>query len=221
MSIASSQHVYNAISAVQGELAECGISKSRKNQQQGYAFRGIDEVYNTLAPILSKHGLVILPRMIERTVSERESKSGQPLFFTVVKAEFDFVAGDDGSKHTVTTYGEAMDSADKATNKAMSAAMKYACLMTFTIPTEGDNDADAVTHDVKAKNGKHDAPPKTDGPATEQQINDVKALALATQTEEPKAAAWASGNRTSVYAELTASESVKLIDMLRKKASKV
>jgi hypothetical protein len=41
-----------------------------------------------------------------------------------------------------------MDSADKATNKAMSAAYKYACLQTFCIPTEGDNDADATTHQV-------------------------------------------------------------------------
>jgi len=30
----------------------------------------------------------------------------------------------------------------------MSAAYKYAAFMTFAIPTEGDNDADATTHDV-------------------------------------------------------------------------
>lgn len=41
-----------------------------------------------------------------------------------------------------------MDSADKATNKAMSAAYKYAAMQAFCIPTEGDNDADAHTHDV-------------------------------------------------------------------------
>jgi hypothetical protein len=62
-----------------------------------------------------------------------------------VEAEFDFVAASDGSKHTVKTYGEAMDSGDKATNKAMSAAYKYAAFQAFCIPTEGDNDADATT----------------------------------------------------------------------------
>ena len=41
-----------------------------------------------------------------------------------------------------------MDGGDKATNKAMSAAYKYALLQTFAIPTEGDNDADATTHEV-------------------------------------------------------------------------
>jgi hypothetical protein len=63
--------------------------------------------------------------------------------------EFAFVSVSDGSTHIVKTYGEAMDSADKATNKAMSAAYKYACLQTFCIPTEGDNDADATTHTVQ------------------------------------------------------------------------
>ena len=68
-----------------------------------------------------------------------------------VEAEFDFVSSADGSAHTVRTFGEAMDSGDKATNKAMSAAYKYAAFMTFAIPTEGDNDADATSHEVAAK----------------------------------------------------------------------
>jgi hypothetical protein len=46
--------------------------------------------------------------------------------------------------------GEAMDSGDKSSNKAMSAAYKYAAFQAFCIPTEGDNDADATTHDVRA-----------------------------------------------------------------------
>jgi hypothetical protein len=61
------------------------------------------------------------------------------------------VSADDGSIHVVRTMGEAMDSSDKATNKAMSAAYKYAALMTFAIPTEGDNDADAHTPQVVAQ----------------------------------------------------------------------
>ena len=43
-----------------------------------------------------------------------------------------------------------MDSGDKATNKAMSAAYKYAAMQAFAIPTEGDNDADSTTHEVIA-----------------------------------------------------------------------
>jgi len=142
--------VYKAINAVQSELAILGITKNRRNQQgSGYNFRGIDDVYNTIAPLLSKHGLCILPRVLSRECIERISKSGGGLFYVTVDAEFDFVSAEDGSKHTVKTFGEAMDSGDKATNKAMSAAYKYACFQAFSIPTEADNDADAHTHEIK------------------------------------------------------------------------
>lgn len=143
--------VYRAIAAVQGALSKVGIAKNRRNQQgSGYNFRGIDDVYSALSPLLAEHGLVIVPRLTERVVVERQSKAGGALFNVTVKADFDFIAAEDGSIHTASTYGEAMDSADKATNKAMSAAYKYAAFMTFAIPTEGDNDADAETHEVAA-----------------------------------------------------------------------
>lgn len=142
--------VYKAIAAVQGELAKVGIAKANRNSQQGYNFRGIDDVYAALSPLLAKHGLCVIPRVVERTMLEKATSKGNPLFYVTVHAEFDFVSSEDGSKHTAATYGEAMDSGDKATNKAMSAAYKYAAFMTFAIPTEGDNDADATTHDVAA-----------------------------------------------------------------------
>lgn len=142
--------VYKAIAAVQGELAKVGIAKANRNSQQGYNFRGIDDVYAALSPLLAKHGLCVIPRVIERTMLEKTTSKGNPLFYVTVHAEFDFVSSEDGSKHTAATYGEAMDSGDKATNKAMSAAYKYAAFMAFAIPTEGDNDADATTHDVRS-----------------------------------------------------------------------
>ena len=153
--------VYAKIAAVQGELAKVGISKSRKNQTPGqqYNFRGIDEVYNTLAPMMAEHGLCILPRVVDHSLTERgKTRNGNAIYSAVVTAEFDFVSADDGSIHVVRTVGEAMDSSDKATNKAMSAAYKYAALMTFAIPTEGDNDADAHTPEVVADEPKPKAP---------------------------------------------------------------
>lgn len=141
--------VYQAINAVQGELAKTGIAKTRTNTQgSGFKFRGIDDVYNAIAPLLAEHGLCILPRMLSRICEERVSKSGGALFYVTVEAEFDFVAVEDGSKHTVKTFGEAMDSGDKATNKAMSSAYKYACFQSFAIPLEGDPDSDANSFEV-------------------------------------------------------------------------
>jgi hypothetical protein len=149
--------VYGAIADVMGKLSKVGISKDNKNAQQGYKFRGIDDVYNALAPFLSESRLLILPRVLSRSVTERETKSGGALFYVVLDVEFDFVAAVDGSRHVVRVVGEAMDSGDKATNKAMSAAYKYACMEAFCIPTEGDNDADAHTHEIKGINPRGDA----------------------------------------------------------------
>ena len=154
--------VYSAIAAVQGEIAKVGISKGRKNQQQGYSFRGIDDIYGALASLLSSNGLCILPRALSRECVERQTAKGSAIFYVTVEVEFDFVSVEDGSRHVVKTYGEAMDSADKATNKAMSAAYKYACLQAFCIPTEGDNDADATTHEVSSKGEQTKPDPKND-----------------------------------------------------------
>jgi len=149
--------VYAAIASVMADIAKEGIAKGRSNQQQGYKFRGIDDVYNALSPILSAHKLVMLPRVLTRDVIERQTKSGGALFYVTVDMEFTLVCAEDGSNHVIRTYGEAMDSGDKATNKAMSAAYKYAAMQAFCIPTEGDNDADAVTHEVAPKASQESA----------------------------------------------------------------
>lgn len=141
--------VYSAIAKVMSDLAKAGISKSRKNIQQGYSFRGIDEVYNALSPFLATRGLVIIPSFYRRGQVERVTAKGGALFYVTVEGTFTLVSVEDGSQVVAGPFfGEAMDSGDKATNKAMSAAYKYMAMEVFCIPTEGDNDADSTTHDV-------------------------------------------------------------------------
>lgn len=160
-----------AMNAVTAELAGEGISKSRANQQQGYKFRGIDEVLNALSRIIADNKLVIIPHVQSREVTERQTKSGGALFSVVVNVAYTFVSAVDGSRETVGPFdGEAMDSADKATNKAMSAAYKYMAIQTFCIPTEGDNDADATTHEV-APIAADRRPSPANPPAGQQQTN--------------------------------------------------
>ena len=144
--ISQAPQVYAAINAVQRDIAIVGIRKS--NTTTGGAkfnFRGIDDVYNALSPIMAKHGLIVAPRYSDRAFVERKSSNGNSLFYITVTGHFDFISTNDGSKHTVTTFGEAMDSGDKGTNKAMAIAHKYALLQVFAIPTEGDNDPDNYT----------------------------------------------------------------------------
>jgi len=146
--------VYAAINAVQEHLSKTGISKDRKASGGGasYNFRGIDDVYSALATLLATHKLVIIPRMISRDVAERTTKNGNAIFYTTVHAEFDLVSSIDGSKHTASTFGEAMDTSDKSTNKAMSAAYKYMAFLTFCIPVQGEeNDTESAHHEVQSE----------------------------------------------------------------------
>lgn len=143
-------HVYGAISEVTAKLAKTGIGKDQVNTFDKYKFRGIDDVYNSVARHLADAKLCMIPRVVARTVTERESQKGGALFYVVVEVDYDIVSAVDGSRHTAHVIGEAMDRGDKATNKAMSAAFKYLCLQLFCIPTEGDNDADSSTHEVAA-----------------------------------------------------------------------
>ena len=141
--------VYQAINAVQSDLSQTGIGKTQQNTQQRYNFRGIDDLYNALAPSLARNNLVIVPQMLERVVTEKPTRNGAMMSHVVVKVQYDFISSVDGSTHSIVMYGEAMDSADKATNKAFTAAYKYAAFQVFCIPTSGDNDADRNTHEIR------------------------------------------------------------------------
>lgn len=121
------------------------ITKDKKNAQQGYRFRGIDDVYNALHPIFEENGVLPVPEVLESHREERQTKGGGNLIYTVLKLKVTFYA-EDGSSVSATVQGEGMDSADKSTNKAMSAAYKYALFQLLCIPTEETAvDADAET----------------------------------------------------------------------------
>ena len=138
--------VHEAIINVMSELG--GISKSRKNAQQGYSFRGVDDVLNSLQPLLIKNKLIILPEVVERTETERQSKEGGRIMHVIVKMKISCISAIDGSVLETIYVGEAMDSGDKATNKAMSTAYKYFAFQTFCIPTEEPKDPENETPEL-------------------------------------------------------------------------
>ena len=105
--------VYCAVAAVIADLTKLGIGKTQRNEHEGYNFRGFDDIYNALSPLLAKHRLCIMPRMLERHAVERRSSSADAVFYVTVRAAFDFVSATDGSIHTVEMFGEALDTSDK------------------------------------------------------------------------------------------------------------
>lgn len=138
------------------------IGKNKRNTIQGFNFRGIDDVMNTLHPLLAKANIFIVPKVLEIQREERTNSKGTTLIYTLAKVEYTFTSTEDRSTVTATVYGEGMDSGDKSLNKAMSIAMKYACFQIFCIPTEEMVDPDKESYEVAPK--KQTAPAKPQYP---------------------------------------------------------
>lgn len=140
--------IYAAISNIMGKVGVVG--KDKKNEQQGYKFRGIDDMYNALNKHLADEKVFATSTVLDMKREERTSQKGATLLYTILTIKFTFFT-DDGSSVESVTVGEAMDSGDKSCNKAMSTAYKYALMQIFCIPTLEDKDTETETHEVAAK----------------------------------------------------------------------
>lgn len=136
-----SQQIYKSIAAIMREVG--AIGKDRKNEQQRFKFRSIDDIYNRLQPLLAKHGVFSAPQVLEMEHETGKTAKGGTMFHLWCRVQYTFFA-EDGSSVEVVTIGESMDSGDKSGNKAMAAAHKYALSQVFSIPYE-DMDPDEFT----------------------------------------------------------------------------
>lgn len=143
---AKKMNIYEAISRCMEEIGAVG--KDAVNKQQGFKYRGIDAVMNAINPALTKNHVFIVPEVLDQSREERTTKSGGALIYSVCRIKYTFYA-EDGSCIEAVTVGEGMDSGDKATNKAMAIAFKYACFQVFCIPTEEMKDPDEETQDTE------------------------------------------------------------------------
>lgn len=163
--------IYELIPQAMREIG--AIGKDSKNDQQGFMYRGIDAVYNALNPVMAKLGLFICPEILEQRREERTTKNGTALNYSVLTVKYTIYAPD-GSNVSCVVIGEGMDSGDKASNKAMSVAMKYAMFQLFFIPTEAVDPDSEVHTDVLPKQAPAAKPftpdKKSSAPALVQKI---------------------------------------------------
>jgi hypothetical protein len=161
--------IYKKMSEVMKEVGF--VAKEQTNALQKYKFRGVDQFVNALYPALTKHGVFMAPRATAysqelKDVVRSSGKDGVDKHVAIMM-EYDFWA-EDGSKVTVGPIpAEGLDSGDKATNKALSAALKYALIQTFSVPTqdmaEADLDSPEIGKAKKAEASTEDAKPVTGG----------------------------------------------------------
>lgn len=128
--------------AILAELPDIG--KTQYNAQQKFHFRGHDDVLNALSPLLAKHGVVIIPNVIERVTDQRTVKSGATMFEVNLHVKFTIV-GATGDALEGSAWGEGTDMGDKATSKAMTMAFKYFVAQAFSVTTGNTQDPDGGT----------------------------------------------------------------------------
>lgn len=127
------KQIYKSLCAIQKEIG--AIGKNKRSPGVSFAYRGIDDVMNELHPLLAEYGVTIVPEVVDHKREERLTTSGKPMIFSIMTIRYHFVAID-GSEVVATVVGEGQDLSDKASNKAMAIAYKYACFQVFCIPTE-------------------------------------------------------------------------------------
>lgn len=169
--------IYAAIPAI---IAEVGpVGKTTKNQQQGYMYRSADDISDALHDALGTHGVFATCKVEDLVRSERASKSGGSLQVVTLKATYTFHAKD-GSSVSTEAIGDGMDSGDKAVNKAMTAAYKYALIQTFAMMGHEDSERDSpeVAPAKGTATARSDAKAKADKLAAEHGMNTADKLEL-------------------------------------------
>lgn len=161
--------VHQAIAAVMGEIGQLGIAKGGTNKEQGYAFRRIEDVLASFNKAMTTHGLVIVPKALERHVEHLPARSGQ-MTYVSIHVEYTLV-GPDGSILTAAYWGEGADKGDKATSKAQTNAFKYLMITMFCVPLEGMLDGDDDTPDRNTVIQEHQADQLAEQRAREQARN--------------------------------------------------
>jgi hypothetical protein len=142
--------IFQKMSAVMRDIK--AVTKDQKNTAQGFKFRGIDQFVNALYPALTKHGVFMVPRCEKeehelKEVTRSSGKSGVDKHVTLMMS-YTFFAEDGSWVCAGPIPAEGLDSGDKATNKALSAALKYALIQTFSVPTEDMAEADLDTPEI-------------------------------------------------------------------------
>lgn len=143
--------IYEAIANVMKDMGAVG--KDAKNDFDHYNYRSIDGVMNALSPALVKNKVFVTPTVIDSSREERAGKNGTSLVYTILTVKYTFYTSD-GSFVECTVVGEAMDRSDKSTNKAMSAAFKYAIFQTFCVPTEEMIDSESESLEMPTERKK-------------------------------------------------------------------
>lgn len=129
-------------------MADVGaVEKGQRNEHFQFDFRGIDDVMNAFHSALVNNGVFYIPQLI----SQQSAVNGKQ-HHVKIEMRYRFY-GPAGDFIDAEVPGEAIDNGDKATSKALAAALKYMLLHTFCVPTQEMRQDDADRHAPQFETG--------------------------------------------------------------------
>ena len=185
-------NVFEAITAVMGDVAYVQKEGQMTAGPQRYSFVRAEDLVGAVRKAMVTHGLCMVPSKVETVLAEVFETSNQKKMNRVVlSVQYTLAHGSSNTQTIVASYGEGADTGDKACNKAMTAAEKYALRQAFLIET-GDDDpdkhasADQERAALPAKssgrlNGKH---LPEDAPNADKYANALSAISKATTQDQ-------------------------------------
>lgn len=111
------------------------LGKSQRNREQGFDFRGIDDVINAVGPRFREYGVVPAPMLETAGYRDTTTSKGKSVRECTVQVRYRF-HGPAGDYLDVIVPGESLDIGDKGTAKAMSVAYRIALLQLLALPTD-------------------------------------------------------------------------------------
>lgn len=210
-------------------MADIGaIPKSERNRQQNYRFRSIDAVLQSFQPVLVKHGLLLSIDCTDHRVETRQEAKpqgrGERSICHATLSMRVTIHASDGSSISHTACGEGIDyGGDKATNKAMAAAFKYAMLLGFCVPVEAgeiedsDRQSSATTESAKPEGKPGPSTVANDSKVQPDQVEEIKRICRDLGLSKEKLIEILSQKNIASPADLTVEQADKLIAMLKSK----
>lgn len=128
--------IIGAMLRIQADIHAVGVGKLRRNAEQKFNFRGVDDAIAAFAPLLTAHGVIAIPSYTDCKVEARQTKSGGTTYNAQCKGTFAFTAADESQIVAGPFFAEANDSQDKGISKASSVAYRNCLFITFSVPHE-------------------------------------------------------------------------------------
>ncbi len=128
--------IYQKIKDVMADVPK--IAKTHRHQQ-GWEYRGLEDFLNAFHPALQRHGLFLLPEVLNletgtRITDAKGDKPGAQMHYVIATVAYSLFA-EDGSSVRSVVIGESWDTSDNASKKAMNDALTTFFTQVFCVPT--------------------------------------------------------------------------------------